>query len=205
MKLSDFATLALAQAETVTQPKMIHRDTMNSLLADAGIYVALKQMALDNNNPFQNNIAAFLDSTDYNFMIGDGTTTGDRQLSELDIMIASGGAMGAAIAAIRPIILRKANPLTFPFKNATEHTFKLAKGTIERLPIFLEKGFARITTTRDCVLHNPQITHMTTFDDGLIRYDRVAGFIGVSAAGPYVVKCPNLPDLFIDDPYGVIS
>ena len=210
MKLSDFATLALAQAHTVTQPKLIHRDTMNSLLANAGIYAAFKVMALDDANPFQDNIAAFLDSTDYNFMVGDGTTTGDRQIAALDTMIASGGAMGAALSAIRPIILAIANPVVYPCANVTLHAFELAKDTVTRIPLVAnEQGYARITTTSDCPLHNPQITRLTTLLDGTLIYTRVASFMNVSQAkpnmtSPYLAICPA-GDYFVDNTYGVIS
>ena len=205
MNLQDFATLVEAKAYTTTQPKLIHRDSMNSLLASAGMYIALKDVAADTASPYQNLMAAFLDSVEYNFMIGNAT--GDRQIGALDSIIASGGALGLGLAAIRPTILAMANPEVKPFENATEHAFQVAKGAIENnlAPITAENGYARITVSADVEAHNPQIRQKLTFADNSVIYKRVAGFSAVSLAGDYQAQCPNLTDLFVDNAYGVVA
>jgi hypothetical protein len=205
MLLSDFSTLAEAKAYTTTQPKLIHRDSMNSLLASAGLYIALKGIALDSANPFQNLIAAFLDSVEYNFMVGDGTTTGDRQILALDSIIASGGDFGAAIASIKPVILAMANPTVNPFETKTAHDFELAKGIFNKVPITVESGFCSIITTADIESHNPQIYRKVTFGNGDVEYIRVAGFSAVSTAKLYRVQCPSFPNMYMDNAYSVVT
>lgn len=206
MQLKDFETLADAQAYSTTQPKLIHRDTMNSLLASAGLYVQFKTMAEDSANPFQNLIAAFLDSVEYNFMIGNAT--GDRQILALDTMIEAGGDLGAALATLKPVIIGIANPAFNPFVNATSHDFAKAKGIMVYKPIpdsqIDSNGYLAIdvdvSLNADFVSHAPQI-HIETH--GIKQ--RVAGFQTISKSGKYIAFVNRNRGLFVDDFYGVIS
>lgn len=199
MKLSDFNTLADAKAYTTTEPKLIHRDSMNSLLASAGMYVALKDISQDSTNPHQNLIAAFLDSTEYNFMVGN--STGDRQVLALDSMISAGGAMGVALQSLKPAILSIANPTVKPFESATKHDFDAAKGVIARVSKQAVDGWLKITTAAECESHRPQI-----YVDVQGVLQRVAGFNAVSAAGDYVAQVPRgYTEYFVDDAYNVVS
>ena len=199
MNLQDFATLAQAQAYETTQPRLIHRDSMNSLLASAGLYVNLKAIAQDTTSPFQNLISAFLDSTDYNFMVGN--STGDRQIAALDSIISAGGDLGAAMSSIRPLILGMANPTYKPFENNTKHDFELARGTITRKAVTQKDGILTINTNADCERHNPQVYQYIESAD---FYKRVAGFRGVGVAGKYQIEVPRVASLYIDDAYGVV-
>jgi hypothetical protein len=203
MILSDFNTLAEARAYITTQPKLIHRDSMNSLLASAGIYIALKDIALDTTNPFQNLISAFLDSVEYNFMVGN--ITGDRQIAALDSIVSAGGAMGSAIVSIRPLILAMANPEIQPFEFSTTHDFLKAKGSMTYAPVTVEQGFCTITTTDDTEAHSPQIYKRISFSNGDAEYIRVAGFGAVATAGQYRVECPRFPAMYVDDAYSVVT
>jgi hypothetical protein len=203
MNLSDFSTLAEAQAYVTTQPKLIHRDSINSLLASAGLYIALKDIALDSTNPFQNLISAFLDSVEYNFMVGDAT--GERQIAALDSIVDGGGDFGNAIALIKPLILKMANPEIKPFENATKHSFELAKGIVSKKLVTVENGYCAITTTADTESHNPQIYRQISFSNGDVEYIRVAGFSAVSTAKLYRVQCPSFPNMYVDDAYSVIT
>lgn len=201
MNLADFNTLAEAQAHTVTTGKLIHRDTMNSLLASAGLYVAFKNMALDSNNPFQDLIAAFLDSEEYNFKRGAPTSTGERQIAALDTMIAAGGDLGAALAALRPVILGIANPVSNPFASATEHDFAKAKGLMTYAQVIPQGGWLKVTTSADCEAHRPQIYAEI---QGIKQ--RIAGFNEVSKSGDYLAQVPaQYTTLFVDNHYGVVS
>lgn len=200
MNLSDFSTLAQAQAYETTQPKLIHRDSMNSLLASVGMYNALKAIAADTSNPDSDAMSAFLDSTDYNFMVG--TSTGDRQIAALDEIIARGGALGDGLALIKPYIIAMANATYRPFKNSTKHDFALAKGTITRKAVTQTDGILVLTTTADCEKHNPQVYQYIASAD---FYKRVAGFRNVEFARQYKIEVPRVNDLFVDDAYGVVS
>ena len=62
MNLSEFTTLAEAQAHEVISGQMIHRDSMNGWLGQAGVYKAMKAVAADELNPFSDVMEAFLDS-----------------------------------------------------------------------------------------------------------------------------------------------
>jgi hypothetical protein len=203
MILSDFNTLVEARAYVTTQPKLIHRDSMNSLLASAGLYIALKDIALDTTNPFQNLISAFLDSVEYNFMLN--SDTGNRQISALDSIVSAGGAMGSAIASIRPLILSMANPEIQPFEFSTEHDFLKAKGGMTYALVTVEQGFCTITTTADTEAHIPQIYKRISFSNGDVEYVRVAGFGVVSTAGQYRVQSPSFPVMYVDDAYSVVT
>jgi len=198
MNLQDFDTLADAKLYSQTHPKLIHRDTMNSLLADAQLYVTFKAIAQDTSNPqLQNLIAAFLDSQEYNFMVGNAT--GDRQIAALDGLIALGGDLGAALAQIRPIILAIANPTTNPFANSTQHDFALAKGFIVRIEKQAVDGWLKITTSADCEAHRPQVYVDV---QGVMR--RVAGFDVVSVAGDYITQVTRgYTSYFVDNAYCV--
>ena len=198
MNLTDFNTLAEAKAHPTTAGKLIHRDTMNSLLASAGLYVAFKNMALDSNNPFQDLIAAFLDSEEYNFMLD--SATGVRQIAALDTMIAAGGDLGAALAALKPVILGIANPVSYPFATATAHDFAKAKGSMVYVQVTPSGGWVKITTTADCEAHRPQI-----YAEIQGVKQRIAGFDLVSKAGDYLAQVPRGYTLFVDNHYGVVS
>jgi hypothetical protein len=203
MILSDFNTLAEARAYVTTQPKLIHRDSMNSLLASAGLYIALKDIALDTTNPFQNLISAFLDSVEYNFMLN--SDTGNRQISALDSIVSAGGAMGSAIASIRPLIIAMANPEVQPFANATTQDFLKARGIMTYAPVIVRQGFCTIVTTADTEAHRPQIYKRISFSNGDVEYIRVAGFNVIGTAGMYRVECPSFPAMYVDDAYSVVT
>ena len=126
MNLSDFlltadadnaVALAAWQALPVTTGKLIHRDSMNSMLAMASVYVRFKAIALDDAHPFQNLIAAFLDSVEYNFIVG--KTTGDLQIAALDQIIAADIDVSVPLASIKPAIMDRANSVNLPNANAT--------------------------------------------------------------------------------------
>ena len=205
MILSDFNTLAEAQAYVTTQPKLIHRDSMNSLLASAGLYIALKDIALDTTNPFQNLISAFLDSVEYNFMLN--SDTGNRQIAALDSIVSAGGAMGSAIASIRPLIIAMANPEVQPFASATTHDFLKARGGMTYARVTLDQGYCRILVSEANPIetHRPQVSRRTVFANRDEKFDRVATFETISTAGIYEVACPFFADLWVDDAYSVIT
>jgi hypothetical protein len=126
MTLTDFLLTAdadnqialdAAKLHPLTTGALIHRDSMNSFLAMVNIYVRFKEIALDSTNPFQNLISAFLDSTEYSFKVG--TTTGDTQIAALDKIIAAGIDISAPLATIRPVILARANQVTYPLADKT--------------------------------------------------------------------------------------
>ena len=128
MNLSDFNTLTEAQEYSETTGKIINRDTMNNLLALSGVYIRFKEIAVDNTHQYQNMTAAFLDSQNYNFIIGN--ETGDAQITVLDAIIAANIDISPALTALKPIILSKANITTHPFADVTQSQFNTAKNEL---------------------------------------------------------------------------
>ena len=202
MQLKDFNTLAEAQAYTVTQPKLIHRDTMNSLLADAQLYVTFKAIAEDTSNPaLQNMISAFLDSEEYNFMIGN--PTGDRQIAALDSIISGGGPLATALTAIRPIILSIANPTTAPYANATLNDFAVAKDDQTRFKAVpasaINDKWLTLMWAGEFEAHRPSVYFV---QGGKKR--RLTNFPLIESAGTYECFVNNNQNLFVDNAYNAV-
>lgn len=196
----DAIALSEAKAHQETKGNLIHRDTMNSLLAQAKLYVAFKDMAADINNPFQDELTAFLDSQDFNFM--QDSPTGIAQIAMLDTIIDAGVVgLSDAITALKPTIIGLANKVHFPFANNTLADVKRIRKSVTYAELSDQNGWLKITTSADCEKHNPQIFAETQG----VRH-RVAGFNGVEAAGEYLSQVPRgYASLFVENPYGVIS
>lgn len=147
MRLQDFSTLAEAQAHTITTGTLIHRDSMNGWLGAAGIYKRMKEIAADNTHPYANTMEAFLDSVEYNFK--QGTTTGDAHIALLDSLIDDEPTIGTQLAAVKPIVMARANVVSYPFTNTTQAEFDEAKdtGQIIALPANNSQHLIQINTT----------------------------------------------------------
>jgi hypothetical protein len=204
MILSDFNTEEEAKAHAVVVGQLINRDTLNGWLGGAGIYKRMKAIAVDTTHPYCDVMEAFLDSVDYNFIAG--TSTGDAHITLLDSLIANEPTVGPALSALRPLVMARANVVTYPFVNITSYDFQLAKGTCRKIPILVKKGLCRIRTTADVESHNPQVYRQVTHDNGELEYKRVAGFRGIAKAGVHPsIECPSFPVMYIDDAYSVIT
>ena len=144
-QLSEFTTLAEAQAHEVISGKMIHRDSMNGWLGQAGVYKAMKAVAADESNPFSDVMEAFLDSEEYNFK--QGTTTGDAHIALLDSLIAGEPTIGDELAAIKPIVMARANVVSKPFESATQEDFDEAKDVGETITLPANTGQHKVLLT----------------------------------------------------------
>ena len=192
--LADFATLADARAYTTTEGRMIPRTTMNSILGDAGLMIAFEQEALTDDR-----FAAFMHptSTEYNFMVGDGT--GDRQIAMLDDIISEG--KFPTLSQLKPIVLALANRQQQPYANATLYDWQRARGVvIPQKQVSVSGGWIKITLTQDVEPHRPQIYTETL---GIKR--RIAGFDVVSTAGDYLAYVGGFAYVWVDDAYQVIA
>lgn len=196
-QLAEFETLEAAKLYTYTQGKLIPRVTMNSLLGDAGLMLAFEVEAKTDDR-----FAAFMHptSTEYNFMVGDGTTTGDRQIAMLDDIIAEG--KFPALEALKPIVLHIANPTATPYANTAEYDFKRAKGlSIPQKEVMPVNGYIKITLTQDVEAHRPQV-----FADIQGVKQRITGFGLVDKAGDYLAQVPRgYASFYVDDAYGAIA
>lgn len=192
--LSEFDTLEAAKAHTETRGKMIPRVTMNSLLAQAGLFNAFEQAAANNDA-----IAAFMHptSTEYNFI--QSSATGQAQIGLLDALIASGQFVG--LATLRPTVIALANEIYSPYANATEHDFRKAKGNCPVKAVIPVNGYLKITLTQDVEAHRPQV-----YVEIQGVFQRVTGFGLISKSGDYLLQVPRNHSVFyVDDPYGSIS
>jgi hypothetical protein len=199
MNLADFDTLADAKLYTGTECKLIHRDTMNSLLAFAGLYVRFKEIANESGHPFRDAISAFLDSEEYNFMTN--SSTGQKQIAFLDTMIGAGLPESSALASIKPTIIAKANATCYPFAYSTECDFQRAKGTVALKQVNPNKGWLKITLTADCEEHQPWV-----YADIQGVKQQVTVFKRLGKSGSYLASVPaQYSNLFVEDAYGVVG
>jgi hypothetical protein len=144
-QLSEFTTLAEAQAHEVISGQMIHRDSMNGWLGQAGVYKAMKAVAADELNPFSDVMEAFLDSEEYNFK--QGTTTGDSHIALLDSLISGESTIGARLASIKPIVMARANVVSKPFEFTTQQDFDEAKDVGETITLPANTGQHKVSLT----------------------------------------------------------
>ena len=109
----DVLALAAAQAHTETQGKLIPRNTMNSILAQALLYNDFLEAS-----PTNDLIAAFMDvsSTEYNFIQSNPAGTGDQQIAALDTLIAGDY---PTLAALKPTLIALCNVPYKPFESTT--------------------------------------------------------------------------------------
>ena len=144
-QLSEFTTLAEAQAYEYITGQMIHRDSMNGWLGQAGVYKAMKAVAADELNPFSDVMEAFLDSEEYNFK--QGTTTGDAHIALLDSLITGEPTIGARLASIKPIVMARANVVSKPYEFTTQQDFDEAKDVGETITLPANTGQHKVLLT----------------------------------------------------------
>lgn len=197
--LAEFDTLQAAKECTQTRGKMIHRNSMNAWLSQAGKYRRLKEIAADETNPLGDGVAAFLDSTEYNLIQTSETGQGVIQLMQA-LILAEGN--DPALQAVLDKCIAEANEVYCPHANATEYDFKRAKGLpITQKEVTPVNGWIKITLTQDVEAHRPQV-----YVDIQGVKQRVTGFGLVDKAGDYLAQVPRgYASFYVDDAYGVIQ
>ncbi len=196
--LAEFDTLEVARAYPKIRGKMIHRNSMNAWLSQAGKYRRLKEIAADATNPLGDGAAAFLDSTEYNLIQTSETGQGVIQLMQA-LILAEGN--DPALQAVLDKGIAAANEVYYPHANATEYDFKRAKGLpIAQKEVTPVNGYIKITLTQDVEPHRPQV--YVDIQGSLIRK---TGFGLVGKAKDYHAEVPRGYDRFyVDDAYGVM-
>lgn len=196
--LAEFDTLEVAKLHTETRGKMIHRNSMNAWLSEAGKYRRLKAIAADEAHPLGDGAAAFLDSTEYNLI--QSSVTGQGVIQLMQALVAAEG-NDAALQEVLSKAIAAANEVYYPYENATQHDFAKAKGNCPVKTVTPVNGYLKITLTEDVEAHRPQVyamaqnvkTHVTTFS-------------AVSKAGDYLAQVPRqYSELLIDNFYGAIA
>lgn len=197
-QLAEFETLKAAKEYTQVHGKMIHRNSMNAWLSQAGKYRRLKAIAADESHPLGDGAAAFLDSTEYNLIQSSETGQGVIQL--MQALIAAEG-NDAALQAVLDKAVAAANETYHPYENATQHDFAKAKGICPIKTVTPVNGYLKITLTQDVEAHRPQVYAMV---QDVKQY--VTTFGTVSKSGDYLAQVPRQhSELLVDNYYGVIS
>ncbi len=208
--LKEFATKQEAIDYIAIKTAFISPNSMNSVLARFGIFRACQIISETDGHPAQDAMLAMLDAKSNNFNFIQGDDTGDAQIQLLDQLIAGQitqvvGAntvdVSAQLAQAKPVLLFMCNTPYQPYKDITEHEWKLAKGTIIRAPIQAVDGVATLVVNTEVEKHNPQIYQ---YLQGADYYKRVAGFRDVGKVGTYKVECPQFANLYVDNAYGVV-
>lgn len=196
--LAEFDTLAEAKAYTQTRGKMIHRNSMNAWLSQAGKYRRLKAIAADENHPLGDGAAAFLDSTEYNLI--QTSETGQGVIALMQALIAAEGD-DAGLQAVLDKAIASANEITRPYKNVSEYEWRKARGeTINKKQVTPVNGYIKITLTQDVEAHRPQVC---VDIQGVKKQAGTAPEL--SKSGDYLVRASSNQVHYIDDYYGVIS
>jgi len=152
--LTDEDLLALAQAENTVVGAYINRNTMNSLMAQNGIYSAVKAVAATDGHPAQDAFAAFIDSVEFNFIQND--STGAIQIAMLDGLIAanitqpmgeSNVNISTGLANIKPILLAISNKITLAYPSVTLGQIKAITRIATELECFYLGDEGKLVTT----------------------------------------------------------
>ena len=196
--LAEFDTLEAAKEYTQTQGKMIHRNTMNLLLAQNERYITLKDIADNPLHPMRELVAAFMDSTEYNLI--QTSTAGQAVINLMKTLIAAEDG-DANLQAVLDTAMALANETYYPHANATEYDWKREKGLpIKQKEVTPINGYIKITLTKGVEAHRPQV-----YADIQGVKQRVTGFGLVSKAGDYLAEVPRGYAIFyVDDAYGAM-
>jgi hypothetical protein len=205
MKFSDFDTLALAQSHEVTvDKKKVGSGQARGYLIGIGIWNTLRGLQANLEHPLSaladGVIVTASDASSY-FGLDTGTSEGQGNIASVGVFVDAGILSGSQAEDF----LALAVSITHPFSNKTEQDFQIAKGTINRVPVTVERGFCKVTASEDTPAHNPQIYQRITFNNGDYEDIRVAGFTTVQNSGVYRVQCPAYLDMYVDDAYRVLS
>lgn len=205
MQLSEFATLAEAQAYTaVNDKKQVGSGQARGYLVGINVWTALRVLQADLTNPLSALADAVIvtasDASSF-FGLDADTAEGQGNIASIGIFVTAGVLTQAQAGGF----LALAVSTTTPYANATLHDLELTKKTINRTAVIVVNGFCTITTNADTPKHSPQVYRRVEVTTGDYEFIRVAGFNGVEVAGQYRIQCPSFPDLFIDDAYNVVS
>jgi len=200
-KLSDFATLAEAQAHAeVVDKKQVGSGQARGFFVSSGIWTVLRQIQTDMAHPLYALADAVIvtasDGSSY-FGMDSSTAEGQGNLAAAQILVDA----GVMTEAQKLELFSKALTVTKPYENTTQAEFLKAKGLTTYAQVTPVNGWLKITTTADCEAHRPQI-HAEI--QGIKR--RVAGFDLVSKTGGYLAQVPREhTTFFVDDFYGVVG
>ena len=208
MNLSDFATLAEAQAYTQTTYRKIGGNEARQFFSIMG---ALDSVESNQTNTTAVEVVAGVPTTigalcrslvstlaGGNFATDPNTQDGQLNRAASALLVANNVLAQSQVDSF--FALSETN--TQPLANKTEYDFQVAKGTVAKVPVEISVNgdFCYKVTTGVCETHAPRIT--TT------NGTRITSFYNVNAQGMYIAQIPNEyrgQDLFVDNAYGVMG
>jgi hypothetical protein len=202
MSLSDFATLAEAQAsELITDKKKVGSGQARGFFVSEGIWTALRQIQSDITNPlFALADAVIVTASDASSYFGLDTTTAEGlgNLAAANTMVDTGLMTEAQKVTLLALALKS----TYPHATATQADFDRAKGLmVYTQAIQQTSGFIKLNVSADCDAHRPQIFAVV---QGINT--QVGTAPEISKAGSYLARVPtNHSSYIVENYYGVIS
>lgn len=198
-QLKEFETLEDARAYQAVEGKMIHRNTMNLILAQNNCYNRLKDIGSNPLHPLRDLVSAFIDSTEYNLI--QSSPTGQGVIALMQSLIQYEG-NDADLTNVLNTSIAAANTTYKPYENVSEYDWRIACGhEIDKKQATPANGYIKITLTQDVEAHRPQIY---AEEQGVII--RIAGFKEIEKTGDYVASVPrNYSIFYVDDCYGVFE
>lgn len=215
MQLKDFLltadadhAVALQQAKDyeVIEPVFITSNTLTVYVVGAGLYDVFTDVANDTTSPVRGICMALMDrlrgASEFN--LSETLPLGQANIGMLNALIAALPQYEPAISNLKATLIAVSNKTVKPFANVTLHDVLLTRNAVPFADVTINGGYAVLTTTADCPVHNPRLMAQSA-NTGLWR--RVNNFTAISAAGVYECMIPaearGLP-LKVDNAYGVI-
>lgn len=198
-KLEEFETLEAARLHVEKQGKLIHRNTMNLILAQNNCYNRLKEIGENPLHPMRDLVSAFIDSTEYNLI--QSSEAGQGVIALMQSLIAHEG-NDTDFANVLSTSIALANKEYKPYENVSEYDWRKARGeTIETKQVAPINGWLKITLNQDVEVHRPQV-----YAEVQGTMQRVTGFGVVEKAGDYLTQVPRGHSAFyVDDCYGAFE
>lgn len=198
-KLEEFETLKSARSYVEKQGKLIHRNTMNLILAKNNCYNRLKEIAENSLHPMRDLVGAFIDSTEYNLI--QSSETGQGVIALIQSLIAHEN-NDADFTNVLSTSIGLANKEYNPYENVSEYEWRKARGeVVNTKQVVPSNGWLKITVTQDVEAHRPQV--YAEVQDVKVR---ITGFGLIEKAGDYLAQVPRGHEvLYVDDYYGVLS
>lgn len=197
--LAEFETLEAARLHIEKQGKLIHRNTMNLILAQNNCYNRLKEIGENPLHPMRDLVSAFIDSTEYNLI--QSSDTGQGVIALMQALIVHEG-NDPDFANVLSASIALANKEYKPYENVSEYEWRKARGeTINKKQVTPVNGWLKITLTQDVEQHKPQV-----YAEVQGTMHRVTGFGVVQKTGDYLAQVPRGYSFFyVDDHYGAIA
>ncbi len=196
-KLSEFTSLSEARLYVTTRGRMASQDMIFHLLVKHSSMASLKESIDPNAVGFYEALKSGV--KEFNLM--DGNDVGEANKALLASLVAAGAVTGDFKTSAE----NYANPLIYPYEKVTLHEYVVATKTAETTPVTAADGWVKITVSDQVENHNPRLLAKSPRTGKVVR---INSFYQVSTPGAYECLVPRewrSAELYVDNPYGVIS